>query len=222
MKSIFYIFKERENGSGIVPIVETLPSWYRNSKRFMEHEGKEVPSFKACVSFFDAMSFGYCYVLPEDIVVTITDDDEPFIESDFFTKRAPMAGFETPHGCYDSHYAFTPDIGIQLPEGYSGLYTQPLNRYELPFVSTSGIIENDSYFSPGQIPFFIRKGVVGKIPKGTPLVQVIPFKRDEWTSETRMMPAPLIHGIEAINNQDLRNRKSGGYRDKYWINKVTK
>jgi hypothetical protein len=35
----------------------------------------------------------------------------------------------------------------------------------------------------GNIPFFIKEGFSGVIPKGTPIAQVIPFKRESWTSK---------------------------------------
>jgi hypothetical protein len=224
----FHLFHQERVASQdltVVPIIDTLPTWYRESKRFLDNlEG--TPTFKACIALFDSMSFGYCFTLPTDI--TIKDvDGSPVIEvapeyNYVFTKRTAMDNFPTPVGCYDEHYAFLPDWGVQLPEGYSGLYTQPLNRFDLPFVSTSGVIENDVYFSPGQIPFFIRKDSLGVIPKGTPITQVIPFKRDEWKSDINILNPHQFHLIDTIDKQELRSKKSGGYRDKYWIGKVTK
>ena len=32
-------------------------------------------------------------------------------------------------------------------------------------------------------PFFIKEGFTGLIPYGTPIVQIIPFKRDDWKSK---------------------------------------
>jgi hypothetical protein len=209
----------------VIPLIDTLPTWYKEARKFLENAEK-TPTFKACISFFDAMSFGYCFVLPTDITISEVEG-RPVIEAGeeynrMFTQREIMDNFHTPLGCYDEHYAFTPDWSVQLPEGYSGLYTQPLNRFELPFVSTSGVIENDTYFSPGQIPFFIRKDMLGVVSKGTPLTQIIPFKRDEWESEINILKPHEFHSIDTIDKQDLRSKKSGGYRDKYWVNKVTK
>jgi hypothetical protein len=63
----------------------------------------------------------------------------------------------------------------------------PLNRVDLPFITISGIIDFDkSIHAPiGNIPFFIKKGFTGTIPAGTPMFQMIPFKREDWKSENQ-------------------------------------
>ena len=74
-----------------------------------------------------------------------------------------------------------------LPDGYSAIIMHPLNRVDLPFITMSGIIDFDkSVHAPiGNIPFFIKKGFTGIIPAGTPMFQLIPFKRDNWNSENQ-------------------------------------
>jgi hypothetical protein len=34
-----------------------------------------------------------------------------------------------------------------------------------------------------QFPFFIKKDFNGLIPAGTPILQAIPFKRDDWKAD---------------------------------------
>jgi len=44
-----------------------------------------------------------------------------------------------------------------------------------------GIVDTDKYFAPVNFPFVINDPKFeGLIPKGTPIAQVIPFKRDGW------------------------------------------
>jgi hypothetical protein len=43
---------------------------------------------------------------------------------------------------------------------------------------------DSGYFSvAGNIPFFIKEGFTGIIPKGTPIAQIIPYERQEWISK---------------------------------------
>jgi hypothetical protein len=47
-----------------------------------------------------------------------------------------------------------------------------------------GIVDTDTYKSPVNFPFVLRDPKTdGLIPAGTPLMQVIPIKRDEWQME---------------------------------------
>jgi hypothetical protein len=62
----------------------------------------------------------------------------------------------------------------------------PVNRYDLPFITLTGVVDSDIAMSPGNLPFFIKKDFEGIIPKGTPIVQIFPFKRDDWKSQEDM------------------------------------
>ena len=49
------------------------------------------------------------------------------------------------------------------------------------FTILEGIVDTDKYWNPVFFPFVMKdKTWEGRIPKGTPMCQVIPFKRDEW------------------------------------------
>lgn len=69
---------------------------------------------------------------------------------------------------------------ISTPKGYSVLFTQPMHR-ESPFTILDGIVDTDSYNAPVNFPFVLNDwGFEGLIPAGTPMAQVIPFKRESW------------------------------------------
>lgn len=227
-KAIFYPFGRNRDyapSPGIYPTVDVIPEWYKNAKKFTETEDKS-PTFKSCISFFDALSIGYSFVIPSDLTVTIEDGSPKLIiedrYKDNFQERPPMKDFAVPEGYDEKHFAFIPDWAIQLPKGYSALYVNPLNRFDLPFLMTNGVIENDEFLSPGAMPFFIKKGFSGTIKSGTPIAQFIPFKREEWTSEVRPLSSETMNMVMSVNTQDLRGKKSGGYRDKYWTRKIFK
>ena len=63
----------------------------------------------------------------------------------------------------------------------------------------------------------VKKGFEGIIPAGTPFMQMIPFKRDEWKSEYKE---------HVMKNQLLANKINstfwGAYRKNFWIKKTFK
>jgi hypothetical protein len=72
---------------------------------------------------------------------------------------------------------------IKTPPGYSCLITQPFHR-DLPFTILPGIVDTDTYPVPINFPCVLSNiEFEGLIPAGTPLAQIIPFKRDSWISE---------------------------------------
>jgi hypothetical protein len=100
---------------------------------------------------------------------------------------------------------------MKLPKGYSALFTHPLNRFDLPFFTASGIVDADYGMGGGGVSFCIDKNFEGVIPAGTPIVQIFPFKRDDWKSEY------LQNTKEIVWNP--RKNISGWYRKNVWKRK---
>jgi hypothetical protein len=106
---------------------------------------------------------------------------------------------------------------VELPEGYSALYTHPLNRFELPFLTTNGIVDNDKDTIPGTMPFFIQKGVNGILPAGTPFAQIIPFKREHWEAEIdTSLTLDDMNAKNKANSARFRKPDGGVYLKEVW------
>jgi hypothetical protein len=217
-----------------VPVIKELPDWYRKADRYAINPSTEkpwempdgsgkIPTWKACPAIFDIMGSGYVYRTPCDI--RVTEDINGIIHAeisdvnnkDFLQERTKMPQFVAPHGYHDKHYAWWADWAVELPEGYSALYTQPFNRYDLPFLTTSGIIDNDHVHLPGTMPFYLIKGFTGTIPAGTPYAQILPFKREHWESE---VDASLTRDEMMRKNQEnsakYRKPDGGVYIKEVW------
>lgn len=184
-------------------------------------DGGKIPNWKACVPFFDAMSSGYCLTTPCDIEFFANDKRTTFRMSDkntqdFVSERGEMADFMTPMGYDKNHFAWWVDWGITVPEGYSILHTQPMNRFELPFISTSGIVDNDSVNLMGQVPFFIVNGWEGTLPAGTPYLQLFPFKRENWESELTIEDPKKMYDKNIKNSHKYRVLSGGVYKNEVW------
>ena len=68
---------------------------------------------------------------------------------------------------------------------------------------------------PGRVPFTISNNLTGLIKAGTPLFQIIPFKRDSWQSK---------ENNKIIKTATLAQKKFGslffgGYRNNAWTKK---
>ena len=212
-------------------MMQSLPEWYRKADRFFkqpdgEHyvgeDGGKVPTWKACPAIFDIMGTGYCLNTPSDIEFFINDAgvidctiSDPNCQ-DFIQKRTAMPQFVHPHGYHETHFAFWVDWNVVLPEGYSALYMSPANRFELPFVLTQGIVDNDNVNISGTFPFFVRDNFTGVIPAGTPFAQIIPFKREDWSSEILIEDPQVIYEKNINNSAKYRVPNGGVYKSQVW------
>lgn len=222
-----------ESPSKPAPVIKELPDWYRKADRFavnpmtqkpweMPDGSGKIPTWKACPAIFDIMGSGYVYKTPCDIEVSehggtvyarIVDPQN----KDFLQERMPMPQFVAPHGYHDKHFAWWSDWAVELPEGYSALYTQPFNRFDLPFLTTSGIIDNDKVHLPGTMPFYMIKGFTGIIPAGTPYAQILPFKREHWQSEYDLEISPQeMLAKNQENSAKYRVPDGGVYQKEVW------
>jgi hypothetical protein len=175
-----------------VPAKKVVPPWYKDSEiMFVDESGQEAPGLKRCVPFMDALLSGYMLVSPFDIFVSKNEDGTLNIRwnsaenlSMFIGERPKAIGEKMPRpaGHYPNHLAFRGLWGMKTPRGWSMLVVHPLNRHDLPWTITAGIMDSDKYSTSGNIPFFIREDFVGMIPAGTPFAQLIPIKRASWRS----------------------------------------
>ena len=183
-----------------VPAKRLIPEWYRKSESYWKNvDGESGEGLKKCMPFMDTMVSGYFLTFPVNVYVNEKKNDLGHLfqnkEDDLqirwggppqyagmIMERPTELGESMPRpaGHYPNHLVFSGNWSMKTPRGWSVLMTPPLNRYDLPFTSSSGIIDSDKFTSPGNIPFFIKKGFSGVIEAGTPIVQLTPIKRESW------------------------------------------
>lgn len=211
------------------PSSKSIPDWYINAERYVkdsngenivDNAGGKIPSWKACPAIYDILSTGYVFKTPCDI--TFYEEDNSIKVQmnkrykDFIQQRSEMPDFMQPEGYRKEHFAWWSEWGISVPEGYSVLYSQPFNRFDLPFLNTSGIVDHDKVSLSGTIPFFIKKDWLGTIEQGTPYIQLLPFKRDNWESEYSFADEPTMYNINMENSIKYRVSGGGVYLNKVW------
>jgi hypothetical protein len=123
-----------------------------------------------------------------------------------------------PNGYCENHMVFKGQWGVRLPRGWSLAVTHPMNRFDLPFFTTSGIIDSDEWWTGGNIPFFFQKDFEGVILKGTPIAQIIPIKRSSWVSHVSELSMARSNYL----GEKGRSVKMGWYKNNIWVKKEYK
>ena len=144
---------------------------------------------KHCMPYFDAMTMGYHFQLHTDVYVLRDANGLPQMKWDSPHHPISPRGLHempVPHGHYQAHFSWQMYWGVQPPEGYGALLTHPLNRYDLPFTTVAGYVDFDKYPMPGNVSFHVKDYFEGVIPAGTPIMSMIPIKRESWESELRI------------------------------------
>lgn len=215
-----------------VPAKDILPNWYTHLSSKKNPDKKSVffedeklilnESIRRCMPFKDALTFGYIMCTWQDIWVESNDAEVSFgFQYDPVICKVREGGnsaFPAPVGYYNTELSWEPKWYAKTPKNYSCLITQPLNRYDLPFITLSGVIDSDAYNianSATNLPFFIRKGFSGLIPTGTPMYQIIPFKRDRWYNA----PNEWNHDYKQMMIYKIKRHFLNGYRNEYWSKK---
>ena len=208
------------------PIKSLIPQWWKSGESEIELDGKTMAGMKACIPFMDIMLSGYALVAPFDIYISETKDGDVKVSWNspeewqrFIAERPAILGATIPRpaGHHPNGFVWSSLWGWKTPRGYSVIVTHPFNRHDLPFTTLSGIIDSDKFEAHGNIPFFIKKGFTGIIKEGTPLVQLIPFKRKKWDM---VVDTLLIKRVLRKSNALRREKNPKGYKKALWQRKT--
>jgi hypothetical protein len=181
------------------PSVNFLPDWYRKLSRFQKSNNisklhpvnnmgtdGSAASTKLCMPFLDTLTSGYIFSLDYDLHVDLDPQGFPTLswqgDSMIVDKRS-MIDVAVPTFHHPLHFGWKVNWYCETPPGYSMLITHPFNRHDLPFTTLSGIIDTDKWHAPVFTAFFLKRNFIGTIPKGTPIFQMIPIKRENWNME---------------------------------------
>ena len=165
------------------PASHFIPEQYKKLEKLINGDVNQA-TVKGCIPFLDALTSGYIIPFHQDYVIDAK-------ETNFTLQSAmPREAME-----YHSKEQLTEEMSngkekagkfknewiIVTPPGYSCLFIAPLNRKEDRFELLSGVVDTDTYTNTTNFPFFNKKwNQKTFIKQGEPMVQVIPFKRDDW------------------------------------------
>ena len=186
-----------------IPAKKNIPEWYKK----LEHTLKDK-TVKGCMPFLDTLTAGYILKMPVDYHITHNVEYEGERKTGMLSGAKPVNELAnqvnlnynnkpkfhstkqiegSPHleknKNLDIHKIMNP-FKIKTPSGYSCLFVPPLNNSDDRFSIIPGIVDTDTFNLEINFPLVINGDKYEKlettIKRGTPYVQVIPFKRDSW------------------------------------------
>lgn len=217
------------------PSAMSIPKWYKDMDLHLDKEkdtglskdGIAVSNLtlKGCSPFLDALTTGYVFELPFDLEFRKESNGAMRIRwatnINLIGQHGPdqAPGIPTPFGGSDGLFKWRPGWRVSTPKGYSCLYTHPINRHDLPFRTFSGVVDTDMYELGVELPFQLLNTIdkdIFILEKGTPICQILPFKREDWQSEA----IPFNEDANAINGFKLKSKIIRSYKTQFWQKKT--
>jgi len=213
------------------PSSKFIPEWYKNAQSYLNNEKKPHASMpfvtiKKCMPVFDSITAGYMIVLGRDMYVQQLEDG-PYLH-----WRSENS--EETEDVLTEHHEFQvqghPDnnLGYQLKienpwlvktdPGYSCMIIPPMHR-DNKIVILPGVVDTDKYYQKINLPFNLKdKNFEGMIEAGTPIAQIIPFKRESFV----MSVVPLDAKKRLANERAIASKLFDAYRNIFWSRKEYK
>ena len=210
------------------PASQYKAAWWEESPSFYEAENLYKDSsnnltIKHCIPFRDSLFSGYIQESWQDIRFDIQDDTFEYhfpTQPDIISHR-DHSSLPVGNEFYPIEFVVKVPWMPETPPGWSVLITQPFNRPDLPFYSPAGIVDTDHLNRSAGVanfPLYLRKDSSSIVRAGTPLYQIIPFKRDSWVSEI----AEYDEKAQKKILMTLHKTFWGGYKKSFWQKKSYK
>jgi hypothetical protein len=170
------------------------------------NSGMDNASIQRCQPIIDSMTLGYTIRTHAEIYIESKDNESAHLNEEVcpapsvittatYPRRitdSPNSGasfhpfgqaMEHPYSKKQEQHLlkiFTPWI-VKTAPGYSVIFHSPLNDQNEYFDVVPGVMDSDRFFPKLNFMIALKdKNFNGIIPVGTPLVQVVPFKRENW------------------------------------------
>lgn len=217
------------------PAVKSLPRWYLDSDPFLKDlmfgpdsskthvRNKTVNhSFKKCTPLLDGMSAGYTIPLWADIEVENSNPDSPQLywkthHPIFSVHGSNTRQIDPPPGYHNQVFKYLNCWIPQTPKGYSSLFISPIGHNDGVFKAVPAIVDTDKSTLEIIFPMWIKNDFNGIVEKGTPMVTVIPFQRDNWKSTFDYYEDGEYTNI--VEEKNFNSTLVGHYLKNYWSKK---
>jgi hypothetical protein len=174
------------------PTSNFLPEWYKKTSSYVGNNKKEVsPGFdtnatiKRCMPVFDVLTAGYIIPTYCDLWISKMPDGTIAYTTSSSLNISHHGIIQAPYHPNMNDHPYPKWINpwsIKTPKGYSCLFLPPVHSGNNYFTILEGLVDTDRYTSPVNFPFVLNDiNFEGLIPSGTPMVQVIPIKRESWS-----------------------------------------
>ena len=225
-----------------VPTKVNIPEWFKELNHTIDNR-----TVKGCMPFLDALTAGYVLKIPQDFAIkhNIEHDNKKAIwqktsaseNSESFIKKYlninnnniqihnPNQLGKCPYNEQNKNLPYHKILNpwfIKTPPGYSCLFLPLLNNPDDRFFPLAGIVDTDTFKNEINFPIVIngyKYPVLDTvIKKGTPYVQVIPFKREKWKMK-----------VSKIKTKEIFTRRMNfalkiihNYKTRFWNKKLWK
>jgi hypothetical protein len=207
------------------PAIHFIPDWYKKMEAGFpkEQTPDSQPTIKKCIPVLDAMTAGYIIVSPCDVYVSIKDGEPNYNAAmpEFMSAHPRKQAYKHPKSNDFGFPKFQNPWTIKTPKGYSCLFVSPMHNQGNRFVILEGIVDTDNYPAPVNFPFVLKTPTEEfLIPAGTPIAQVIPFKRDKWQSEFFTDKQGLETALRHVNSRFFDRYKHMFWERKSYSQKI--
>jgi len=240
----FYVHEQLEGLKEIYPIPATLnvPEWFKNLNH--NHDTRTI---KGCMPFLDALTAGYILPIPQEfrlhhnyynkenkrqetaLIPSLQMTNDKVMLADVNINASPQ--FHGPQQLDGSPLIeknkylpvgkFLNPFIIKTPPGYSCLFIPPMNNRDDRFEIISGIVDTDTFKMHINFPFIVNGDKYTQldtvIKRGTPYVQVVPFKRQSWKMKVTPTTSKKIWKDKLhYDTSNFRNYQFNFWNKKSW------
>jgi hypothetical protein len=206
---------ESKTIKGCMPVLDTLttgyllkvPQDYSFRHTFRNENGKQVPFFE-----FDPLNTDDGFNQAKSINLA---PSQPNYHPTDQAKGSPLVDKNNKQPFLK---IFNPWI-IKTPPGYSCLFLPPMNNTDDRFSIIPGMVDTDSFPNEINFPIIVNgdkyPNISTIIKKGTPYVQIIPFKRESWKMKIKSATTQFIRKSKLsyfLQNVNI-------YKNKFWFKK---
>jgi len=184
---IEFLMKDPTNCPAPYPAAKAIPEWLKRIPvEVATPSNPKQPTVKQCMPFLDAMTSGY--------IIPMTADVHFSMEAGGLQVKtaliSPQFKFHGPEQVQGAPFEgglllkFPNPWIVRTPPGYSTLFISPINQVSIPFSFFSGVVDTDTYQWPVAFPALCHMAPKTSfvLARGAPLMQAIPFKRENWIS----------------------------------------
>jgi len=213
------------------PASKFIPQWYKSLQNDTSIDPIGTPTIKRCIPFLDSFRMGYIIPLWQDFHFSVNGDIVEYKWKTSLTNNKPISNHlseqiegsptsKTKYG--NSPMKFNCPWAIKTPPGYSCLFTNLINQPNEYLDLFSAVVDTDTYFNQINLPFVWKKeNFSGYLQRGMPLVQVIPFRREEWDISVEELDKSKLDNIISTKKK-LSTVFKKGYRNFFWQKKSFK
>lgn len=190
------------------PSIYSVPKEWKNLPKVIDHSENVLSAGnimadilpdltsktrRMCPAINDSFNFGYVIYCPVDIFIDSTDENSLIVQEaidisppNIYSMAHPIIeqkeviDYAKSDFYHDHLLKIFTTFSVRTDPGYSCWFTAPISHPNLAVRAIDGIVDTDVFPADHPIPFLVKKNFKSILPAGTPILQIIPFKREDF------------------------------------------